>query len=191
MAIVIGQEAPPLVGQQFPNNQNWQLSDHKLTVMVLKFSGPSWCPPCIAQAPITNQAHQEFPEPDVKFVLIGVNENIDATFQNALDSLNITFTAIRTDNATLDDYEANAVPRTVILDTLHRVYAEHVGVQSIEALREDIQGALDTSPTREEIGGCLNALLGGILNRNKKAKDNSDSKKGKSRRSDEFEERKR
>jgi len=73
--------------------------------------------------------------------------------------------------------------RIVILYTLHRVYAEHIGVQSIEALREDIQGALDTSPTGEDIGCCVNAILGGIFNKkNKKAKVKDDSKQGKSRR---------
>ena len=189
MAIVIGQDAPQLEGLSFPGNENWRLSDHKLTVMVLEFSGPSWCGPCMNQAPILVQVQQEFPEPNVKFVLIGINEDNDAAFQNALDSLGITFDAIRTDNATLDNYEVSVVPTMVILDTMHRVYAVHTGVQSIEALREDIQGAIDTSPTREEKGGCLNSLLGGLLNKNKKEKKADNAKKGKSRSSDQFEKR--
>jgi len=188
MALVIGQDAPPLTGQTIPGNQNWQLSNHRLSVMVLKFSGPSWCAPCRQMAPIVNQAHQEFPEPDVKFVLVGFQEDNDANFQGALNALGITFTAIQPDNATLAEYHVSGVPTTVILDTLHRVYSVHAGQKTIEELRADIQGALETSPTREEIGGCLNAVLGGLLNRKNKSKKNTESKMGKSTKSGAFEE---
>ena len=93
MPLGIGDTAPTFSGHDIVNDEPFNLSDHAGSVILLAFSGITWCPPCQYEAPYLQQLWQEFTDgitnPPVKFLLVstkfGGTESLGALQTICLD----------------------------------------------------------------------------------------------------------
>jgi peroxiredoxin len=141
----IGDPAPQFSAVDVITNQTHNLSDYAGQVVLLIFSGPSWCPPCQFEAPILVDLWDEFESsfavPKVKFLMISCfgNETPQA-FKTAVQNFGITFPALLNPGQDITDlYGVAGVPAMFVVNTEQKICNTHVGASPpADALREDI-----------------------------------------------------
>jgi len=145
----IGDPAPPFSAVDVINNQTYNLADYAGQVVLVIFSGPSWCPPCKFEAPVLQDLWEVFSksvsQPTVQFLMVSCFGNeTPAEFKTAVQNFGLTFPALLNPNQTITtQYEVDAVPTLVVVDTEQKICAKHVGASPPEdALYEEIYNLL-------------------------------------------------
>jgi peroxiredoxin len=132
MPLSIGDPAPLFSGNDVLTNEPFSLADHAGKIVVVCFSGLSWCGPCQLEAPSIQEVWEEYEgtgaKPKVQFVMVSVNDTANG-FKNALESFGITMPAVF-DQSIWGQYLVAAVPTTYVLNTELKVCNFHVGVPS-------------------------------------------------------------
>lgn len=146
MPLNIGDPAPQFTAVDVIDGQTHSLSDYAGQVVLLVFSGPSWCGPCIFEAPILEELWQTFKSsyllPKVKFLMIScceAQESPDA-FKQAVQNLGLTFPALLNPNNTISNlYGVGGVPSLFVVDTEQKICAKESGASPpAEAVYEEI-----------------------------------------------------
>ncbi len=145
----IGDPAPQFSAVDVINGQTYSLADYAGRVVLLIFSGPSWCPPCKFEAPILvdlwNLFGPSYTQPKVQFLMISCFSNESPQqFKTAVEGFGITFPALLNPNQTITDlYGVSGVPQLFVVDTEQKICAEHGGAgPPADALYEDIYNML-------------------------------------------------
>ena len=132
----IGDAAPDFTGTDIITGQTHTLSDYAGKVVMLIFSGPSWCPPCQFEAPVLQQIWDTFSgswaEPKVQLLMVSFLDP-DDKLKQAAEMFGLTFPVLTNLNVNAtglyvtDENGATAVPTVFVLDTEQRVCSIHVG----------------------------------------------------------------
>jgi peroxiredoxin len=129
----IGDPAPQFSAVDVITGETHSLSDYEGQVVLLIFSGPSWCPPCQFEAPILvdlwNDFDGSFASPKVQFLMISCFDNESPQqFETAVENFGITFPALLNPNqAITEQYEVTRVPSLFVVNTEQKICNKHVG----------------------------------------------------------------
>jgi peroxiredoxin len=130
----IGDPAPQFASSDVINNQTYNLSDYAGQVVLLVFSGPSWCPPCKFEAPILQDLWEVFElsisQPKVQFLMVSCFSGIETPkqFKAAVLNFGLTFPALLNPNDTISTlYEVHSVPTVFVIDTEQKICDIHEG----------------------------------------------------------------
>ena len=87
----------------------------------------TWCPPCIEEMPAMNTAWETLESADVGMLAVNVGETPEA-IETFLEQVEIDFPILLGDGArTLPDWNARALPTTLIVDADGQVIFEALG----------------------------------------------------------------
>jgi peroxiredoxin len=145
----IGDPAPQFSSTDVINNQTYNLSDYAGQVVLLVFSGPSWCGPCQFEAPVLQDLWEDFecslipPKVQVLMVSCFANET-PSEFKTAVENFGLTFPALLNPDQTISSlYGVTAVPTLFVIDTEQKICNIHVGASPpAGALYEEIYNML-------------------------------------------------
>lgn len=131
MPLGIGDPAPQFTAVDVISGQTYKLSDYAGQVVMLIFSGPSWCPPCKFEAPVLEDLWQTFKgsisPPRVQFLMLSVNDTPEA-YKQAVEDFGLTFPALLNPRQTItDQYKVVGVPTLYVVDTEQKICAVKVG----------------------------------------------------------------
>jgi thiol-disulfide isomerase/thioredoxin len=123
----------PLIGQPAPaikldtlEGRPFNLADHKGRVVVIDFWA-TWCGPCMQVLPLLHAALREFPERDVTFIAVNLEEQPDQ-IRSMLERHKLKIpVALDRDGVAAARYDVTAIPRTVIVDRDGKVARVFVG----------------------------------------------------------------
>ena len=117
------------------------LSDYEGKVVVINFWA-TWCPPCRAEIPDLEAAHQTFAEEGL--VILGVNvEDPARAVEPFLAEMGMTYPVVLDETGkVMKDYRTPGLPTSVILDREGVIRARHVGVLTAEQLDNYLQQVL-------------------------------------------------
>lgn len=139
--------APDLVGTTI-DGERFALADERGDIVVLNVWA-SWCAPCRAEAPILQQAYEEFTDQGVEFVGLDTRDS-DASARTFIDRFGITYPNVVDPDGRLqllfaDSLPPQAIPSTIVIDRQGRVAARMLGAVSISELRGVIEPLLAES----------------------------------------------
>ncbi len=137
------QPADALVGQPAPNivapllsEGTLDLASHKGKNVVILDFWASWCGPCRIGLPIVTRVAEQFKEKGVVLYAVNIGED-KGTAQAFVEQSGLTATVALDQNRTAQrDYQANSIPKTVIIDKDGIIREVHTGV--IPTLEEDL-----------------------------------------------------
>ena len=145
----IGEPAPLFSGQDVISGQTFSLADHHGDVVVIAFSGLTWCGPCQFEAPILQSLWEEVQgeefqanlfNPRVQFVMIVVSDGYTTITSDTLQQYGISSIPVLTDPSIKDLYEVAFYPTLFILDTDLNICEKKIGAGGAEdVLREEIR----------------------------------------------------
>ncbi len=140
----VGDPAPLFSGLDVTTGQPFNLADHQGEVVLVAFSGITWCPPCKFEAPILEDLWQEFKGnlfPKTQFVVVSVADN-PAELPNSIQQFGLTMPVINS-NTAQSDYQVNAVPTLFCIDKELKICAIHVGASPpADVLRNELREML-------------------------------------------------
>lgn len=132
----IGDPAPQFTGTDITTGQTHNLSDYAGEVVMLIFSGPSWCDPCKFEAPVLQQIWETFKgswtQPKVQLLLVSVFDP-DDKLKEAAQIFGLTFPVLTDLNVNaltlygVTENDVTTVPTIFVLDTEQKVCSIHVG----------------------------------------------------------------
>jgi peroxiredoxin len=129
----IGDPAPQFSAVDVITNQTYDLATYDGSVVLLIFSGPSWCGPCQFEAPILEELWQVFSQsaslPKVQFLMVstGVQESPQA-FKTAVENFGLTFPALLNPQQTISNlYQITGVPTLFCINTEQKICDIHGG----------------------------------------------------------------
>lgn len=98
----------------------------------------SWCPPCIREMPVLEQAQQQYP--DVAFVFVNQGEPTE-TIQQFLDGQDLSLDNVLSDRQGLVGRQAGsqALPTTLFYDASGRLIDSHLGELSRATLAKGLK----------------------------------------------------
>jgi peroxiredoxin len=117
MPLNIGDAAPDFSGVDVLTGETHSLSDYNGKIVLLIFSGPSWCGPCIFEAPILQDLWEEFSGYNVQFLMVSCFDNESPqSYQNAVENFGFTFPALLNPNQTITGlYQVTGVPQLYVI----------------------------------------------------------------------------
>jgi peroxiredoxin len=141
----IGDPAPQFSAVDVISGQTYNLADYTGQVVLLIFSGPSWCPPCKFEAPVLQDLWEHFrlsvAQPKVQFLLVSCfgNETPEA-FKTAVQVFGLTFPGLLNPNETISTlYGVEAVPTLFVINAKQTICDMHQGASPpATALHEEI-----------------------------------------------------
>jgi peroxiredoxin len=145
----IGDPAPQFSAVDVIDGQTHALSDYAGQVVLLIFSGPSWCAPCQFEAPVLEELWQTFKGsfniPRVQLLMVSCFANeAPPAFKQAVQGFGLTFPALLNPNQTITNlYGVNAAPTLFVIDTEQKICAMKVGISPpAETEYEELYGLL-------------------------------------------------
>lgn len=145
----IGDPAPPVAGTDVVSGEPFSLQDQQGSVVLLAFSGITWCGPCKYEAPLLQELWLEYTSqvhiPAVKFAIVstqfGEPEPVGA-LQNAINEYGITFPVVH-GYPWPNEWEFNGVPTLYFIDPDGIICGHHVGAgPPAEAVKNAIRTEL-------------------------------------------------
>lgn len=159
MPLNIGDPAPQFTGTDVITGNTHSLSDYAGQVVLLCFSGPSWCPPCKFEAPILVDLWDFFGglycKPKTQFLMVSCFTNeTPAQFKTAVEDFGITFPALLNPNLEISNkYEVSGVPQIFIIGPDQKICNMHGGAGGDpEVLYEHLYNML------VECGSCTKSM---------------------------------
>lgn len=140
---LIGRPAPPIQLDTL-DGQTFQLDKLRGKVVVLDFWA-SWCGPCMKTMPQVDEIIAEFPADQVELVAVNLEEPADRA-QAAMERLKLkTRVALDLDGVAARNYQASAIPQTVVIDRQGIVQYLFVGggPTFLKQFRESLQRVVD------------------------------------------------
>lgn len=139
--------APDLIGTTI-DGERFALAEERGDIVVLNVWA-SWCAPCRAEAPILQQAYEEFKDEGVEFVGLDTRDS-DASARTFINRFGITYPNVVDPDGRLqllfaDSLPPQAIPSTIVIDRRGRVAARMLGAVSISELRGVIEPLLAES----------------------------------------------
>ena len=136
--------APDLAGTTL-DGEPFRLADHLGDVVVLNVWA-SWCAPCRAEAPVLEQAAQDFADQPVQFVGIDTRDQ-DAAAKAFVERFGITFPSVVDRDGRLqllfaDTLPPQAIPSTLVIDQQGRVAARALGAVTLSDIRGMVEPLL-------------------------------------------------
>ena len=138
-------ESIPLRGHPAPEftlqtleGDSLSLSDLRGKAVVLNFWA-TWCPPCQAEMPELQAAHDEYASGGL--VVLGVNQAEDkATVQAFLDERNLTFpVALDSQYEASQRYQVNSLPSTFFIDRNGVIREIVIGQMNAALLKQQLR----------------------------------------------------
>jgi len=123
----VGDQAPPISGVDVTTGVPFTLSNYLGKVVLIGFSGPSWCEPCKYEAPIIQELWDEVKHCNVQFVMVSVRDELQALKQ-AIQLFGWDMPVLMDLTLWHDIYKALFVPTIFILDKQHKICKREVGV---------------------------------------------------------------
>jgi len=103
---------------------------------VLLVFGATWCPPCRAEAPLIQDAHEEYS--NLVVLLVDMEEDADIV-QGYVDEMNLTHLVLLDLNGLVSQkYHVNAIPASFFIDDEGVIRALEVGQLTSAALAEKL-----------------------------------------------------
>jgi thiol-disulfide isomerase/thioredoxin len=96
LPLAVGDPAPPFSGEDVLTGQPFSLADHEGKVLVVAFSGLTYCEPCQLEAPVLQELSEEYPF-SVQFVMVELEWPAAEKYPQVppmLEKLGITFPVI-------------------------------------------------------------------------------------------------
>lgn len=117
MPLSIGSAAPDFSGVDVLTGQTHTLSNYSGEIVLLIFSGPSWCGPCIFEAPILQDLWEEFSGYNVQFLMVSCFDNETPNqYKQAVEDFGFTFPALLNPNQTITGlYQVTGVPTLYVI----------------------------------------------------------------------------
>lgn len=152
---VVGDPAPPIVGTDLVSGSTFDLSEQLGKVVLVVFSGPSWCPPCQFENPhlgdLWTGTYQAFP--DTRFVMCCWLDSSDSAIVSALNAQGVTFPALNDPEITTV-WGIDSVPHVFIVDEEGNICAVKDGagppadalIAEIEKMLNDCGAGTDWPP---------------------------------------------
>jgi len=142
--------APVLFSGTTLDGARFDLRDHRGDVVVVSVWG-SWCPPCIAEAPVLQQVWEQTRGAGVQFVGIDFNDNRAAALAHER-RFGVTYPSVEDESGQVlltlrGSLPPKAVPSTLVLDRRGRVAARVLGQVSGPTLRTLLRDALAEQDT--------------------------------------------
>ena len=101
----------------------------------------TWCPPCVGEMPAIEAMYQKYGD-RLNFAAVSVDEETGVV-KTFISSRNMTLPVYTGDlNKISNDYQLDAIPRSVLVGTDGSVIAEHVGGMSEAELERFLSKAL-------------------------------------------------
>lgn len=163
MPLTVGDPAPQFSGEDILTGQPFSLADHLGKVVVVAFSGLTYCPPCQLEAPVLQELSEEYSF-GVQFVMVELEWPPETAYPKVppiLETLGITFPVI------FDVYPEEAktpypimkaygwfqfVPRLFVIKQDMTICAIKAGASGpADALKAEIAGILDGCGAPEPI----------------------------------------
>ncbi len=142
IGLEVGKQAPSFTALT-SNGETVNLADLRGTVVVLNFWA-TWCPPCRAEMPSFQQAHQTFADQGVAILAVNAGEAPDVV-ANFHESLGITFPMLIDQSQIIQRlYGLQGYPTTYLLDRNGVIITQHVGGLSAAEIYYLIQQGLAT-----------------------------------------------
>jgi thiol-disulfide isomerase/thioredoxin len=95
----------------------------------------TWCPPCIAEMPSIASLYDEFKDhPDVKFLLISMDENFDDAV-SFMSNRNYDLPIYHFRNRAQGTYESSVIPTTYVITPDGRIAIEKRGMAKYDGRR--------------------------------------------------------
>jgi thiol-disulfide isomerase/thioredoxin len=176
MALNIGDPAPQITGTDVVSNQPWSLNDQAEKMVLLAFSGITWCGPCQAEAPALQAVWQEL-QGHPSFTMAIISGKFDGPegsqpLQTAISNFGITFPVVPA-HTSWPQYAINAVPTLNCLrwdaaSNQYKVHGVHVGAmtQKQDIMDFLIECGLEDHPGLHDMGSweaVFVMLFGGVI----------------------------
>jgi len=130
----VGADAPDFALESLEGGEV-RLSQFRGQPVLLVF-GATWCPPCRAEAPLIQDAHEGHPE--LVVLLVDIEEEADLV-QSYVDEMNLThLVLLDLNNAASRKYHVNAIPASFFIDVDGVIRALEVGQLTRAALEEKL-----------------------------------------------------
>lgn len=140
---LVGEEAPRFAAEDLKGAQV-ELQQYRGQVVVLDFWA-TWCPPCVEGLPKVAEVASELEDEGVVFYAVNVGEDAK-TVKKFLEDEELDVPVLMDpEGAVAGEYQANAIPQTVLIGKQGTVQAVHVGLSGDveETLRQQLAGLLE------------------------------------------------
>jgi peroxiredoxin len=135
--LAAGDVAPNFTAKDVLTGEPRSLSDYAGQIVLLAFSGPSWCDPCKFEAPILEDVWQKFRgavAPGVQFLMVSRNEFVESEYKKAAEKFGLTFPALHDATNTICQglYDTAPVPTLYVITPNGLICSVQEGVHGPE-----------------------------------------------------------
>ncbi len=123
-----------------PTGEQVNLRDYAGQPIVLNIWA-SWCPPCVREMPVLEQAQHDYPEVQFLFANLGEDGVTVETFLKQLD-VELQHVLLDQQNQLGQHYGSRALPTTLFIDAEGQLQDSHLGELSVASLKERLASIL-------------------------------------------------